>query len=179
MCTTKKALFLDRDGIVNIDYGYVYKIEDFTFIEGIFELVSLFQKAGYLIFIVTNQSGIGRGYYTESDFQTLSTWVKKQFVAHHIEIDEIYHCPHTPEAKCHCRKPQTGMIEACLKHYNIDLEHSYMIGDKPSDMAFAKQASIGNRIAIATHPLTDANYTFASILQCKHFFEENQGKILL
>ena len=175
----KKALFLDRDGVINIDYGYVHKIDNFTFVEGIFDLISLFQQAGYLIFIVTNQSGIGRGYYTENDFQTLSKWLKKQFRLRYIEISEIYHCPHTPETQCQCRKPQIGMLESCLKHYHIDLEHSFMIGDKPSDMAFAKQASIPNRIAISTHPLTDATYTFHSILECKHFFEESQGKILL
>lgn len=162
-----KALFLDRDGIINLDHGYVYKIEDFEFMKGIFELVSYFVKHGFLIFIVTNQSGIGRGYYTVQDFNTLTSWMLSKFKAHHISIQEVYYCPHTPEAHCDCRKPNTGMIEACLNRYNIDLNQSWLIGDKQSDIQLARNANIGNSIAISKTELTGATYTFPNIQTCQ------------
>ena len=163
----KKALFLDRDGIINVDHGYVYKIEDFEFSDGIFDLVKLFTDAGYLIFVVTNQSGIGRGYYSEEDFITLSNWMVEEFKNKGIKIEKVYHCPHLPEDKCHCRKPQTGMIEQALADYPIDLTHSYIIGDKQSDIDLAKNSNIQNSIYIGNKNITNATYYFNSILECR------------
>ena len=174
----KKALFLDRDGIINIDHGYVSRIEDFEFSESIFALLHLFQKEGYLIFIVTNQSGIGRGYYSEEDFQTLTLWMLESFKTHGITVTEIYHCPHTPEAKCQCRKPATGMIKNTIKQYNIDLTTSWMIGDKQSDIDFAKCAGIQHTIAIGNHDIKYSNYFFNSIASCAEFLEENPDIIM-
>ena len=163
----EKALFLDRDGIINVDHGYVYKIEDFEFAEGIFDLIKLFSDNGYMIFIVTNQSGIGRGYYTEKDFTILTDWMVKKFKQHNIKIENVYYCPHAPEDKCHCRKPQIGMIEQALEHYMIDLEHSWMIGDKQSDIDLASNAGIENSIYIGDDHITNSTYAFTSILECK------------
>jgi len=174
-----KALFLDRDGIVNIDHGYVHDITDFEFTDGIFDLVTLFKDAGYTIFIVTNQSGIGRGYYSLQEFQALTAWMKAQFASQEIEITETFFCPHRPDEGCHCRKPKTGMIEACLEKYPVDLAHSWMIGDKQSDIDFASNAGIGHTIAIGNKDIKGAEYIFDSIMQCKRFLEENQGKIPL
>ncbi|MEA1879401.1 MAG: HAD family hydrolase [Campylobacterota bacterium] len=162
-----KALFLDRDGIINLDHGYVYKIEDFEFTKGIFELVSYFIKHDFLIFIVTNQSGIGRGYYTTEDFNTLTSWMLSKFKEHQITIREVYHCPHTPEAQCHCRKPNIGMIEDCLNHYTIDLNQSWLIGDKPSDIQLALNAKIGKSIAISKTNVSGSTYTFPNIKTCQ------------
>ncbi len=92
----EKALFIDRDGIVNIDHGYVCKIEDFEFSHGIFQLLDIFSKKGYLLFIVTNQSGIGRGYYNEEDYRKVTEWMLDEFKKKDINIKEAYHCPHTP-----------------------------------------------------------------------------------
>ncbi len=175
----KKALFLDRDGIINIDYGYVSKIEEFEFIEGIFDLVKLFSDAGYLLFVVTNQSGIGRGYYTENDFILLTAWMKEKFMENSISIQAVYHCPHTPDNACLCRKPNTGMIQEALKTYSIDLPHSWLIGDKQSDIDLASNAGIGTSVAIGKNKIHGSTYHFESILACKEFLEENQGKILL
>jgi len=137
-----KALFLDRDGVINEDFGYVYKKEDFKFKEGIFELLKLFKD--YKIFIVTNQSGIARGYYSENDFHKLMEWVKKEFKKNNIEIVDINFCPHHPDitGSCECRKPNAGMILDLAQKYGIDLANSIMIGDKKSDIQAANKAGI-------------------------------------
>ena len=172
-----RALFLDRDGIINVDHGYVYKIEEFEFTEGIFELLQLFSKQGYLLFIVTNQSGIGRGYYSQEAFEVLTEWMIKTLHAHDIDIKEVQYCPHTPEENCPCRKPETGMIDTILKKYSIDLAHSWMIGDKQSDIDLARNSHIGSSIAIGNRQFHDYDYSFASIQACTEYLEENKGKI--
>ena len=172
-----KALFLDRDGIVNVDHGYVYRVEEFEFREGIFDLVKLFSNTEYLIFIVTNQSGIGRGYYSEADFKKLTSWMKKEFETHGVPIEAVYYCPHAPEEKCHCRKPETGMVEQALRKYQIDLPHSWMMGDKQSDIDLANNAGIGHTIAIGNTKIQNADFFFPTIRECKHFLEENPAII--
>jgi len=172
-----KALFLDRDGIINIDHGYVSKVEDFVFVEGIFDFVKLFTQEGYVVFVVTNQSGIGRGYYSQKDFETLTAFMLKGFEAQDIHIEEVYFCPHAPEAKCHCRKPNIGMIEQALSTHHIDLTHSWMIGDKQSDIDLATNAGIGSTIAIGERAIKGATLSFPNILNCKRFLEENEAII--
>ncbi len=164
-----KALFLDRDGIINIDHGYVNKIEDFTFNEKIFELMHLFIKKHFKLFIVTNQSGIGRGYYSIDDFEKLSKWMLKVLKQEKIEIEAIKFCQHSPETKCGCRKPQTGMIDEILKEYNIDLESSWMIGDKQSDIDLATNAKIGKSISIGNRDIAYSDYHFRTIEECFEF----------
>jgi len=143
-----KAVFLDRDGVINIDKAYVHKREDFEFCEGVFEALRHFQNLGYLLIIVTNQSGIGRGYYSEEDFQTLSTWMKQELLHVNIGIDAIYHCPHAPEEGCACRKPKSGMFFEAIKAFNIDIKHSWMIGDKQSDIEAARGVGIDQSILL-------------------------------
>lgn len=155
----QKAIFLDRDGVINVDKAYVSKIEDFEFCDGVFETLHHFQSLGYLLIIVTNQSGIGRGYYSEEDFQTLTAWMQKEFLHVNIQIDAIYHCPHAPEANCACRKPRSGMLKAAIAAFDIDVAHSWMIGDKPSDIEAAHGAGITQTILL--HPTlssTQAKY---------------------
>lgn len=137
-----KALFLDRDGVINYDPGYVYRIEDFEFMPGIFEALAGFMMLGYEIFVVTNQSGIGRGYYSEDDFAKLSKYMIDEFKSYGVEIKKIYHCPHTPSDDCNCRKPKPGMILQALDEFNISLKDSLMIGDKPSDLESARRAGV-------------------------------------
>ena len=161
-----KALFLDRDGIINIDKNYLYKIENFEFIEGIFELVSLFVNKGYLIFIVTNQSGIGRGYYSVEDFTILMKWVTKKFQENNIKIEKTLFCPHTPTDNCQCRKPRTKMIDEVLTEYTIDLNNSFMIGDKQSDIDLAQNSNIGTSIAIGDNNIINSSYQFLTIKEC-------------
>lgn len=139
-----KALFLDRDGVINKDPGYVYRIEEFEFMPGIFEALSGFMALGYEIFIITNQSGIGRGYYTKDDFDKLSRYMLDEFKSHGVQIQKIYHCPHTPSDKCECRKPKPGMILQALSEFDINLDSSIMIGDKQSDLDAANSAGVGS-----------------------------------
>ena len=173
-----KALFLDRDGIINVDHGYVSKAENFEFTEGIFDFLHFFIKKGYKLFIVTNQSGIGRGYYSQKDFDTLTVWMLSELEKENIHIEMVQHCNHAPEEKCGCRKPATGMVDEILKQYNIDLDHSWMIGDKQSDIDLAHNATINHTISIGTNIIVKTEYSFKTILECKRYLEENQAKII-
>lgn len=171
-----KALFLDRDGIINHDgKGYIYKIKDFIFIDDIFQFVSLFVSHGYQVFVITNQSGIGRGYYSQEDFEHLSQWMKKVFLEHNITIEEVYYCPHTPIDNCLCRKPLTGMIDQALKEYSINLKKSFMVGDKQSDSDLAINAKINHSIAITSQTINHASYSFATITQALEYFKSHKG----
>jgi len=162
----KRALFLDRDGIINVDHGYVHNIQKFTFNEKIFELLRLFQSREYLLFIVTNQSGIGRGYYSLEEFQRLTQWMLDRLKEEGITIESVKFCPHAPELNCTCRKPATGMIDDILKEYRIDLARSWMIGDKQSDIDLAHRAQIANTIAIGPRNIEHATYRFKTIERC-------------
>ena len=144
-----KALFLDRDGVINIDKGYVHKIENFEFIPAIFDVCLKAQAQGYKIIVVTNQSGIGRGYYTEEDFWVLTHWMTQQFLARGIIINKVYFCPHHPtEAKppylmdCTCRKPKAGMLLAAITEFDIDVSQSFLMGDSQTDIEAATQVGI-------------------------------------
>ncbi|MBU1657505.1 D-glycero-beta-D-manno-heptose 1,7-bisphosphate 7-phosphatase [bacterium] len=139
-----KALFLDRDGVINVEIDYLYRIEDFEFIEGIFELCRHYQNLGYLIIVVTNQSGIARKYYNESDFSSLTSWMIQEFYKHGIIINKVYFCPHHPDisGECYCRKPKAGMLLDAQKEFNIDLDDSILIGDKERDIDAALKAGL-------------------------------------
>ena len=148
-----RALFLDRDGVINYDTGYVYRIADFTFVSGVFELVSAAKEAGYRIIIVTNQAGIGRGLYTEDDFRTLMDWVARQFRRNGGTIDGVYYCPNHPihglghfRVDCPNRKPRPGMIHQAANDHNLDLSRSILVGDKSTDIAAGRAAGISQCI---------------------------------
>ena len=140
----QKALFLDRDGVINTEINYLYKIEDFEFIDGIIELTKYYQSLGYQIFVVTNQSGIARGYYSEEDFSKLTSWMIQEFKKNNINIAKVYHCPHHPtiSGECECRKPHAKMLLDADKEFNIDLKNSIIIGDKESDIEAGLNAGL-------------------------------------
>jgi D-glycero-D-manno-heptose 1,7-bisphosphate phosphatase len=142
----QKAFFLDRDGVINVDHGYVFRIEDFEFIKSVFPVLRLLAEKGYKLVVVTNQSGIGRGYYTEDDFRKLNEWMIQKFAEQNVEIEAVYSCPHAPEEKCLCRKPEPGMFLQAIREYDIDPSRSWMLGDKDTDMAAAENAGIPNRV---------------------------------
>jgi D-glycero-D-manno-heptose 1,7-bisphosphate phosphatase len=146
----QKAVFLDRDGTINVDKGYVYRKEEFEFLPGIFELIRNYVNQSYLIFIITNQSGIARGLYTENDYLHLTNWMTEEFKKREIPIEKVYHCPHLPEISgpCTCRKPKPGMIVEAIKEYNIDAEKSVLIGDKKRDLLAGENAGIGKNFYI-------------------------------
>jgi len=134
-----KALFLDRDGTINIDYGYVGSIDKFKFIDGIFEICLRAQLLGYKIIVITNQSGIARGYYKESDYQQVTRYMCNEFAARGIHITDVFHCP---ELSGPNRKPNPGMFIRAQQKYNIDMKKSVSIGDKQRDIDAAKSAGV-------------------------------------
>ena len=137
-----KVLFLDRDGIINIDKGYVYKIEDFIFIKSFLKGIHKFIDNGFSLIIITNQSGIGRGYYSEKDYEILTTFYLNELRKKGINILDVYFCPHTKEDKCSCRKPNDGLIQSAIKDHNININKSILIGDKISDILAGEKAKI-------------------------------------
>lgn len=138
-------------------------------------MVELFYSKGYTIIVVTNQSGIGRGYYTQEDFDILSKWMLERFAQKEIVITDIFHCPHAPEEECNCRKPKTGMIEKALGIYDIDLDLSWMIGDKQSDIDLAHNASIGMSVAIGDESIKGASLSFDTIEKMVQYLQINKG----
>lgn len=155
----KKALFLDRDGIVNIDYGHVHKKEDFEFIDGIFELCQYFQKNNYLIFIITNQAGISKGYCSEEDFSFLTNWMLDEFRKKGIIIEDVFYCPHHPDEECLCRKPSPKMLFDIQDKYKISLKKSILIGDKLSDIEAGERAGIGELVLIKSNYQDEYDYS--------------------
>ena len=143
-----KTIFLDRDGVINKEVGYLNRIEDFIFIDGVFEACLSFKKLDYQIIIISNQSGIARGYFTLFEYEKLTQWILTQFSKQNISILDTYYCPHGPDSKCKCRKPKPGMILEAAHKYGIDLSKSWMIGDKESDIKAAKLAGIENTILV-------------------------------
>ena len=145
----KKAAFFDRDGIINVNHGYVHSIEKFEFMDGIVEVMLHVQSLGYDIVVVTNQSGIARGMYTEDEFMLLNKWMCEQLIEQGIVITQTYFCPHHPSVgdsiytkDCECRKPKAGMLFQAAKDYDFKLERSIFIGDNRSDMESAIAAKI-------------------------------------
>ena len=145
----KPAVFFDRDGVLNVDTGYVYRWEDVVWIPGAIETIRYFNERGYLTFVVTNQSGIARGYYTEEDMRHLHERMNLELQSHGAHIDAFYFCPHHPDAlleeyrgECDCRKPQAGMIRKALTEWFVDTEASFLVGYKQSDIDAAKTAGI-------------------------------------
>ena len=150
-----KAAFLDRDGVINIDHAYVHKPQEFQFIDGVFEACRKLQAMGYLLIVATNQSGIGRGYYTEKDFADLCDWMRADCKRESVDIADVFFCPHHPEKAlgayrldCDCRKPKPGMLLAAQKKWNIDMKASLMVGDKAADMQAALAAGVAARILV-------------------------------
>ncbi len=144
-----KALFLDRDGVINAEKNYVHRIDDFEFIEGIFELCTLAQTLEFKLIIITNQAGIGRGYYTVADYERLTEWMTEQFANHGVQIHRVYYCPYHPTAgigeyrrDSFDRKPNPGMILKAQKEFDLDLSRSVLVGDKDSDLEAGRAAGV-------------------------------------
>ncbi len=167
-----KAFFLDRDGVINKDHGYVHSWDNFDLIDQTIEALELIQKNDYLIIIITNQAGIARGYYQESDFWKLMNQFNRHVLSLNIAIDGIYFCPHHPEGTipqyrhhCPCRKPEPGMIHLAAAEHRIDLSRSYLVGDKVSDIQAGIQSGLKESFIIDPHPNSLAR-NFNSLFDC-------------
>lgn len=145
-----KAAFLDRDGVINHDYGYIGRSEDFELIDGAPEALRMLRDAGYSLIVVTNQSGIGRGYYTEDDYQRVTIHMREAFAVQGVAFDAIIHCPHNPQDGCTCRKPLPGMIHEGASRVGASLAESVLFGDKSSDIAAGRAAGVGRCFLVAS-----------------------------
>lgn len=149
MADTRPAAFLDRDGVLNVDHGYVFKPEELEWIDGARESVRLLNEAGYLVLVITNQGGVARGFYTEPAVNAFHAHMQQDLAAQGAHIDAFYYCPHHPEGvvkalsvRCLCRKPGIGMLEQAAQDFSIDKARSFLIGDKPGDMGAAQAFGI-------------------------------------
>lgn len=136
-----KAVFLDRDGTINKDYGYVFEIEKFEFIEGVIEGLKILSNLGYKLIVITNQSGIARGYYSEEDASKIFNYMKEKLLKEGIVIEKIYYCPHIGD-NCNCRKPKLELFYKAQKEFDIDFNESYAIGDKIRDLAICQKENV-------------------------------------
>jgi len=148
-----RAAFLDRDGVINIDHGYVWRVEDFNFVPGVREAAAELARLGFAIVVITNQAGIARGMYTEADFFALTQWMRERFAEAGVMLSGVYHCPHHPtegvgawRVVCDCRKPAPGMLLAASRDLGLDLGASVIFGDKCDDMRAGRSAGVGLRV---------------------------------
>jgi len=169
-----KALFLDRDGVLNVDKGYVSQIDDFEFISGVFDVLRQAQEQGYSLFIITNQSGIARGLYTETDYHRLTEWMLGQFANESITISKVYYCPYHSEGTIpeftqasNLRKPNPGMLLLAQQEHELSLEESMLIGDKETDIEAGTRAGVATTILVCAESEreTKADHRVTSITE--------------
>ncbi|MBW8192966.1 D-glycero-beta-D-manno-heptose 1,7-bisphosphate 7-phosphatase [Neiella marina] len=172
MSAPSPAVFLDRDGVINLDTGYTHKVEDLVILPGVAKGCRRLIEAGFKLVIVTNQSGIARGLYTKSDYQRFTERLLELLATQSVHFHGVYFCPHHQlgEIKqyskdCDCRKPKPGMLLEASKDLSLDLSKSYMVGDRPSDLEAAVQAGVIGQVLIATGKvLTDEGIQKASFV---------------
>ena len=179
----RKAVFLDRDGVINLDRAYVHEWSEFAFVPGAVDAMRRLREAGYVLVVVTNQSGLARGMYTEDQFQALTTHMRAALKEAGAEVEAVYHCPHHPKGTvpglavdCDCRKPEPGMILRAAREHGLSLDDSFMVGDKPSDIEAARAAGVGRAYIVqsdnaesvdtATDGLAGADAAFTDLAAC-------------
>ena len=150
----EKAVFLDRDGTVNVDVDYLHEIDKLVFVDGTFEALALLRAHGYRLIVISNQSGIGRGYFAAQDVERLHRHMNGILREHGAQIDAFYYCPHVEQDQCACRKPQTGLIDRAAAEWNTDLSRSYMVGDKEDDVMTGCNAGCSFGLVLSGHPVS-------------------------
>lgn len=170
-----KAVFFDRDGTINVDKGYVHKIGDFEYLPGVIDGLRLFQDAGYLLIIVTNQSGIARGFYRQHDYNRLTAWMLHDLQSKGIFISKVYMCPHLPDSplsqfrkNCQCRKPGLGLFEQAIQEFHIDPDRSIAIGDQERDLVLCQKSKCQGYII---DPYNKKILTNKNLVRVKSLFE--------
>jgi len=191
MTPLRRAVFLDRDGVLNQDRGYVSRPEDFEWMPGVMHALRALQRAGWALVVATNQSGIARGLYGPAEYENLTAWMQSQLALHGITLDGVYHCPHLPDAplaawrrQCDCRKPSPGMLRRAARDLQLDLSACVMVGDKPTDIRAGRAAGLAACIRIADaidHASCDftdapADFTCASLAEAARWLLEHEEK---
>ena len=150
----KKAIFLDRDGVINVERGFTYRLEDFVILPDVFEMLHWFREKGFLLIVISNQSGVAKELYTQADVETVHSHLVNELQKNDLQFDEIYYCIHHPDvSKCICRKPDSLFVEKALARFNIDPSKSYFIGDKDRDVKAAEKAGVKGILIEANSPL--------------------------
>jgi D-glycero-D-manno-heptose 1,7-bisphosphate phosphatase len=168
----KRAVFLDRDGTINIEKDYLYQIQDFEFVPGAAEAVLLLNQAGFMVVVVTNQSGVARGYYTENDVENLHRHISGELEKTGAHVNAWLYCPHHPSGRgsyalpCNCRKPLPGMLTEAARRYDIDLENSVMIGDKMADIEAGLAAGCRTMLVRTGYGAKEAQYANSQTIIC-------------
>jgi D-glycero-D-manno-heptose 1,7-bisphosphate phosphatase len=181
---TRPALFLDRDGVVNHELGYIYRPDEISWLPGIFSLCRAARARGYALIVITNQSGIGRGFYSESDFHSLMSWMQSEFAAQGAPLDAYYFCPHHPDHglekyrhECSDRKPAPGMLLRAAREHNLNLAQSVLAGDRCSDVAAGNAAHLKKVFLLAgTEPnaCPGPHATVTSLAEIEQWLTQNQ-----
>lgn len=175
---TRPALFLDRDGVINVDTGYVHRIDAVRFLDGIFDLARRARSSGLARVVVTNQAGIAHGYFTEPDFARLMAWMRGRFAAAGAPLDGVYYCPHHPEGRgayrraCPRRKPAPGMLLQARDELDLDLARSVLVGDQERDIAAGRTAGVGTTVLLragADPAASDADAVVARLCDVARF----------
>ncbi len=159
-----RAAFIDRDGVINEEREYLHRIGEFRFIAGVFAACRMLDEHGYRIVIVTNQSGIGRGYYTEQEYAELTRWMVQRFSREGVTITDVLHCPHHPRhgqgeyrVACDCRKPAPGMLLQAARRHHLELARCLMFGDKEADVEAGRAAGVAATVLVRSgHPIDES-----------------------
>lgn len=175
-----RAALLDRDGVINVDYGHVGTINRFKFCEGVFDAFRILKNKGCRIFVITNQAGIAKGLFSYNDYWRLEKHIADSLLREGVTVDGFYHCPHHPDGvipelsiTCECRKPQPGMIINCLSDNKLDAKDCFLVGDKMSDIKAANSAGISKRILLSKH-LKLSETTASNLLEAVNLvFDQN------
>ncbi len=176
---SRRAAFIDRDGVLNEERAFVHRAEDFAFVPGAVEALRMLKAAGYLLVVVTNQSGIARGLYSEADYRALTEHMRAQLAAEGVTLAAVEYCPHLPDApvaryrrECDCRKPKPGMLTRAIRALDIDPQSSFLVGDRLSDIEAGRCAGIGRCFLVRTgYPVPDeaaarADGVYDDLLDC-------------
>jgi D-glycero-D-manno-heptose 1,7-bisphosphate phosphatase len=175
----RRAAFIDRDGVINVDSGFLHRVENFVFLPGAIQGLQRLQAAEYLLVVITNQSGIARGFYSEADYLRVTAHMRQCLSAVGVQLDAVEHCPHLPDAQiaryrvdCDCRKPLPGMLQRAAAALNIDMARSVLVGDRASDIQAGRSAGVGrcclvrSGVAVSRSDIELADAVFDDLAAC-------------